>query len=180
MASCASRWYPPGPNCRPSSSERRSLSFEKAGIFHRNARFLGKAGWMNQRALQVARHVLPYRAVPVVLIFAFLGLALLRFDLRIEISYQPATVLDIRTLSGQSALNRVVMVRVDGQIRLLRVTDLHIKTVVGHQVCVEKNRFLLRGWTRYGLELPYYCPSLRGQKPSGLSSPAPGLNLGQP
>lgn len=130
--------------------------------------------------LEAHIHLLIWRMFPVLVIGAAAVLALIRFDVRIGVTYQVAKVAQVQPIAGQSAFNRLVQIEIDGKARLLRVDDWHIVTKPGHLVCVEKNRFLLRRWTRYALQLPVYCPILRHIKPNGLSSPAPGLNVGRP
>lgn len=130
--------------------------------------------------LEAHIHLLIWRMFPVLVIGAAAVLALIRFDIRIGVTYQVAKVAQVQPIAGQSAFNRLVLIEIDGKPRLLRVDDWHIATRPGHMVCVEKNRFLLRRWTRYALQLPVYCPMLRHIKPNGLSSPAPGLNVGRP
>jgi hypothetical protein len=134
--------------------------------------------------LETHIHLLIWRMFPVLVIGAAAVLALIRFDVRIGVTYQVATVAQVQPIGGKSAFNRVVLIEIDGKPRLLRMADWHIATKPGQLVCVEKNRFLLRRWTRYALQLPVYCPMLRHIKPNGqpngLSSPAPGLNVGAP
>ena len=138
--------------------------------------------------LEAHIHLLIWRMFPVLVIGAAAVLALIRFDIRIGVTYQVAKVAQVQPIAGQSAFNRLVLIEIDGKPRLLRVDDWHIATRPGHMVCVEKNRFLLRRWTRYALQLPVYCPMLRYAKPigqpngqpNGLSSPAPGPNVARP
>lgn len=119
-----------------------------------------------------------YKLIWIVILIAVVGL--IRFDVRVAFTYQAGRVLQVITVPGQDMTNRVVLVEVDGQPRIIRTSDWHIVTMPGQRVCVQKTRFLLRRWTSYGLELPFYCPHMRNGFSNGLSSPAPGLSLGQP
>ena len=129
-----------------------------------------------EATLTLAAH--RHKVIWSVILIAVVGLV--RFDVRVAFTYHAGRVLQVSAAAGKDMTDRVVLVLVDGQPRIIRTSDRHIVTLPGQQVCVQKTRFLLRRWTSYGLQLPFYCPHLRNGFSNGLSSPAPGLSFGQP
>lgn len=130
--------------------------------------------------LEAQLNLFTRRILPGLVVCAVAVIGVLRFDVKIGVSYEVAKVLQSRPLTGKASFNRVVLIEIDGKPRIVLVDDWHNRTEPGRPVCVSKNRFLLRRWTRYGLEVPFYCPQLRIGRSNGLSSPTLGPNVGQP
>ena len=77
--------------------------------------------------------------------------------LLLSVEYRWARVLDVDTVAGGDALDRMVLIDTPERRRVLRTSDILIRINKGGLVCVAKRRFVARHWLRYSVELPGYC-----------------------
>jgi hypothetical protein len=117
------------------------------------------------------------RSVGLGILALFFGIALIRVDLVMEVSYQAARVERVQVGPvGRWHQQRKVIVRLGDAYRVITTSDPLIPTPVGDLVCVAETRMLLRSFTRYGLAYSVYCPGLRrGANPAAGQTAGPAL-----
>lgn len=101
---------------------------------------------------------------------AFVGLAILRHDLVVDVHYRPAKVVQVQYLPHLGFNWRAVLVDFGDDMRVIRTDARYLTTDIGAKVCIAERKFLLRRFTRYALALRSQCPGLKV-----LSGPADGV-----
>ena len=104
-------------------------------------------------------------------IATFLGIALVRFDLTLAVSYQRAEVLSISQRTGRGLNERVLTVALGDQKRQVFLSDRLIWPSVGDLVCIRSKNYLLRRWVRHSAVLPGYCGRTVQAEPPQLDLP---------
>jgi hypothetical protein len=103
---------------------------------------------------------------------AFVGLAILRFDMIASVRYFPAKVVVVQDLPQMGLHSRAVLVDLGDQQRVIRTHDRYVRTFVGAKICVSERRYLFRSIVRFTLEMSVYCPGLQTRTPAGDGRPA--------
>lgn len=132
----------------------------------------------SQRRARAFFSALPPRFVGPVAVLAFLVLALIRFDLVTDVTYQRGIAVAVVPVTGKSLVDRMVIVRLGEWQRGLYTSDPYLHVEVGGPVCVSKRRMLLRRWQRYALVLQGYCRNRGPVTFSPLSHSAPSYQQG--
>jgi hypothetical protein len=92
---------------------------------------------------------------------AFIGIAILRFDVIVEVRYVPAKVVSVQELPQLGLHARAVLVDFGKEKRVIRTYSFHPATDIGAKVCVAERSFLLRRFKRYSLAQRAFCPGLK-------------------
>lgn len=104
-----------------------------------------------------------------VTVAAFLALAILRFDLIVEIRRASAKGLAVQNLPSLGLHSRAVLVDLGDRTRVIRTHDRYVATHIGAKVCIAERRYLVRSFSRFSIELSSYCPDLGPMRQSGDS-----------
>jgi hypothetical protein len=92
---------------------------------------------------------------------AFIGLAILRFDVIAEVRYVPAKVVSVQYLPQLGLSYRAVLVDLGKEKKVIRTNSYLVVSDIGAKVCVAERRYLLRSFSRYSLESRSYCPGMK-------------------
>ena len=106
------------------------------------------------------------------ILIAFVALAILRFDLVVDIRHYPAKVVAVQRLPQMGIHSRAVLVELGQGQRVIWTHDRYVETHIGAKVCVVQRQYLLRSFVRYALQLSAYCPGLKPVRRSGDSRAA--------
>lgn len=102
---------------------------------------------------------------------AFVGLAVLRFDVIVEVRYDQAKVVSVQYLPQLGLHDRAVLVDLGTEKRVVRTESFHPETNIGAKVCVGERSYLLRQFKRYSLALPTFCPGMKVLTRSDVGPP---------
>lgn len=132
----------------------------------------------SQRRARAFFNALPPRIVGPVAVLAFLVLALIRFDLVTDVTYQRGIAVAVVPVTGKSLVDRLVIVQLGEWQRGLYTSDPYLHVDVGGPVCVSKRRMLLRRWQRHAVVLQGFCRNIGVYSVSPLSHSAPSYQQG--
>jgi hypothetical protein len=104
-------------------------------------------------------------------VIAFIGLAILRFDLIVSVRYMPAKVVAVRYLPQFGINSRAVLVKLGERERIIRTSSVYVRTDIGTKVCVGETAYLLRTFKRYSLAMRSFCPGMAVLVPQGDGPP---------
>lgn len=120
---------------------------------------------MQTKPITAARST-PPRIKTLIGLALFVGLALAAHGILLSIEYRWIKVLDVNTVAGKSANDRIVLLDTPDRVRLVRIADPFVATQKGAQVCVAKRRLVARRWVLHRIVLPGFC---RGQPRGGIA-----------
>ena len=87
----------------------------------------------------------------------FVGFALIRFDLSLQVSYRQVPVVAVEQVAGRDQSNRRAVVDLGGARRAVWLADPYLWVSPGDIACLEERRMLVRRWVYRRLVLPGYC-----------------------
>lgn len=98
---------------------------------------------------------------------------LLRLDVMRDADFVPARVVEVRPITGYDAYQRLALVEVGPELRVLRTRDRLVDLTEGGAACVRVSHFLLRAWSRHALVPLPFCRNLAATPDAGSLAIAP-------